>query len=911
MYNNTSFDIDGSFSFVMNDGVGQNNLRLILDNTSKMYVGIDDGALAESFTMTCTQGYTFYLDIDRDASLEIYGNTTMIHSGEQDMDIHLNENANGGSADGQLRIDGNWNITKDDGDAFEIHVHNQSNIDVGGDVIINTTAFDAGGGGYGILDIDGNGEMAVDGSLTWTFNSAQEENDLNIDLDNNGALYVGIDDGSLSKSFTINMLNGYDFDMDLDRDSKVEVYGDCNITSAAGSYLDIDLNANDNGTAEDGQLRIDGDFVITKSDGYRYRIRASNTSDIDVGGNFTYTGTNHKTGWWDDEAIRLNNNSTFDIDGEFTFLMNTDAQQNDLLIDLNGSSQFSLGSNATDNHTITMTDGDQMALRLDDAAIWNVYGNLNTVLANSNQPASLYLNSNSGSTAQLNITGNLDIDNNKNTDEFRLRLYATGSLLNVDGDIDLSSAATSNRIEIELSSSSKIEIGGDFLRTGGFGELDCNGTSTVEYNGTVGTQNFAQDAGAGTDYFDYHNVIINNSYGTTPQITMEGLATVHGGINFTDGVISSSKTNLLVIDNGASTTGASDESYVDGYVRKIGRNPSAEFTSTPEGYAFPIGAANNSGVNKYAPCYITRPSATTDQFDANFIHANSHFVGYDSTLKDMSIDHISKKEYWVIDRVNGTSTVFVTLSWDDLRSGGVTTVSDMTIAGWNGAVWKDLGNGLTSGNTTKGTVSSAGVVTAFGSFTLGSTSTNNPLPVELLSFEANLNKNKVDLKWITAAEVNNDYFTVERSLDARVWEETIIVNGAGNSNKTLMYFETDFFPITGISYYRLKQTDFDGEFLYSDIVTVKFETSEVVGGTLILYPNPVSVEGTKNVNVINRFNSEVVVVLKDIIGREIYSIKIDKGELIELPIKKGLPAGVYIVTALSGSEMYSQKLIIK
>jgi len=83
-----------------------------------------------------------------------------------------------------------------------------------------------------------------------------------------------------------------------------------------------------------------------------------------------------------------------------------------------------------------------------------------------------------------------------------------------------------------------------------------------------------------------------------------------------------------------------------------------------------------------------------------------------------------------------------------------------------------------------------------------------PLPITLVSFEAVVKDNTVQLTWITSSEINNDFFTMERSFDAKNWEELLIVNGAGNSNQFLSYMETDFNPLEGISYYRFKTNRF-------------------------------------------------------------------------------------------------------
>lgn len=188
-----------------------------------------------------------------------------------------------------------------------------------------------------------------------------------------------------------------------------------------------------------------------------------------------------------------------------------------------------------------------------------------------------------------------------------------------------------------------------------------------------------------------------------------------------------------------------------------------------------------------------------------------------------------------------------------------------------------------------------------------------PLPVELLTFEANANEEVVALKWITASEINNDYFAIERSLDAKNWEEVIVTIGAGNSNQINEYFETDYEPLGGISYYRLKQTDFDGKYAYSNIVPVKFEVNSLEG-KISLFPSPVEAGGVVNIEFEDIFESELLVVLRDIRGQEFYSmvvVDIEDGRLIGVPIDNEIPDGIYLITASSENQIYSQKLIIK
>jgi hypothetical protein len=122
-------------------------------------------------------------------------------------------------------------------------------------------------------------------------------------------------------------------------------------------------------------------------------------------------------------------------------------------------------------------------------------------------------------------------------------------------------------------------------------------------------------------------------------------------------------------------------------------------------------------------------------------------------------------------------------------------------------------------------------------FTLGTANIlTSPLPVELTNFEVRTVENRnVRADWRTETELNNDYFTLEKSENGSNWEIVQEISGAGTSSSPLFYTLVDNEPFRGISYYRLKQTDLNGQYTYSDIrsVLLDFETPGI-------YPNPAS-----------------------------------------------------------------------
>lgn len=147
--------------------------------------------------------------------------------------------------------------------------------------------------------------------------------------------------------------------------------------------------------------------------------------------------------------------------------------------------------------------------------------------------------------------------------------------------------------------------------------------------------------------------------------------------------------------------------------------------------------------------------------------------------------------------------------------------------------------------------------------------TNSSLPVDLLSFEAKGESDQVTLTWSTASELNNDYFEIERSVDRVHFEAIDRIYGAGNSNEVIDYQTADESPLWGTSYYRLKQTDFDGTFSYSEMVSIQRDL-DVESLRLNTYPNPAQ----------NHLNIQVAVPL----FKEVYTIEVFHVNGVRMPV---------------------------
>lgn len=271
---------------------------------------------------------------------------------------------------------------------------------------------------------------------------------------------------------------------------------------------------------------------------------------------------------------------------------------------------------------------------------------------------------------------------------------------------------------------------------------------------------------------------------------------------------------------------------------------------------------------------------------------------------------------WYLDITNASTNINTDIEFD-MSDGGIVgltlgVASDYVLlyrAGQTGN-WTELAvANSTPGDRVK---FNALDLTNDGYYTVGTKNwTVSPLPIELLNFSAITKDKKVEVNWTTASEVNNDFFTIEKTKDGINFETLSIVDGAGNSTTVKEYFETDNDPYEGISYYRLKQTDFNGNYSYSQLVPVNYYFGD---DGISIFPNPSNADELLTIDFTGLKDQNVLVVVRDIQGREFYSkvnLISENNQLVALDLEDRLASGVYIVIASSNNKIYSQKLIVK
>jgi hypothetical protein len=401
----------------------------------------------------------------------------------------------------------------------------------------------------------------------------------------------------------------------------------------------------------------------------------------------------------------------------------------------------------------------------------------------------------------------------------------------ITGNCSFSNKGTNNIYDADLTGTANKYIGNvAYYKTGSgiinvgigdFDEISQNLTLSSDAGITLGNIKFNGSSNGiveqlGNQPIGMSNIAIEKTGQGT--ITLNNPVSISNTAGFTSGYIISSQLNTLLFLDNSIQTGASDASFVAGPVRKTGNE---EFT-------FPIGMNNT-----YAPISITAPTLSTDAFTAQYFKANANNAGYDSTKHDLTLNHISQKEYWIIERISGTATPQLTLSWNTNRSGIVNEIPDLRVAHWNGTTWKDEGNGATTGTNEEGTIQSLGKISDFSPFTLSSASASNPLPANFLSFTATLLTNRsVLLQWKTAQENNNTRFEVERNTDGRKWIKIATLF----QQEPYQYKYTDNSVIDGIVYYRIKEVGINGNNIYSIIQRIILNND----AKLVVWPNPVA-----------------------------------------------------------------------
>jgi hypothetical protein len=494
----------------------------------------------------------------------------------------------------------------------------------------------------------------------------------------------------------------------------------------------------------------------------------------------------------------------------------------------------------------------------------------------------LGLNSYTGILGELRIQGVLGAALNQNTVEFKgsNQFVPNPNGLTISGYNNLLISGSGIK-----TLSSFLEITGNFSATSGFDA----GSGKVSFLGAG-----QQQIHSGNNSF-YNLTFNNTASGNNDIVLLDDLQAKHC-VSFTEGIVKSNATAVFVFSGDSAVCSAGNTiSFVDGPVLKTGT----------VSFVFPLGDVSGTDA-VWAPVGMNAPASFSSIRAQYFLGEPHDDAGnvIDAWSPWMmcnlpELNHVSGAEYWMVQTDNDHPAL--TLYWKDALRSGITNPTDIVAAHWNGSCWESMNNPddlpVIEGNA--GSITTTRAFTSYSPVTLGTRYNNNPLPVSLIDFRADCSPGGTHISWLTATETDNDYFTLEKSYDMQEWQSVSTVKGAGNSNELLSYEVIDEAAVEAVVYYRLRQTDYNGQYAYFGPLqsNCQHETSCTVN----VFPNPFSEILFADINQPS-FN-EACVSIFDMDGKLIHEQKIicEKGSKTQVNIMiPRMEDGMYALRLSSG-----------
>lgn len=796
---------------------------------------------------------------------------------------------------------------------------------------VGTSGISMSGGTFNPANIELSGDLTISGG-TFSHSSGKvvfKNNDFNTTITGNLTFndleFAPI--GSVSRSYTISAItvNGA---LTLSGESQLKI--NSGTLAAKGDINLLNYNTSTGGT---GTLLINGtvDQTLTQSGSANFPMGLSPSVEINKpsgnlilatdwllsGNNFTFTHTagsfggsgklvfilctvsqvagqainaNVDIGTTDYNAnptITIPTGETVNIIGDFAYAAigniiringGTLALQGNLNIQNSGNelSTAELLINGTGNQTVTATTTSGHG-KMPDLEINKPSGNL--ILATDWQIYNDFEHADGG----FSGSGKLIFRNNPSA----MLSQASGQML---PDVEFASALVS------IPSSETVTIGGDASFSGtssistGTLALQGNitllassgGNASILINGSN-----VQTISASNDFAFTNSIIEIDKSGGSFSLATNWL--LKREFKLTNGVVVLSDNDLSTYNHDGFFTGGGTSSYIltsgSGVLKQ--RLNSTNTTTSNSTKNFPVGYSSYNPIviqnNSTGSSFVTISARVEDQVLTN---------GNSGTA--VASDVVTRT--WHLDDATSTASSYVlTPNWTSSEEANGFDRNNCFVSHYTGSGWDDDNPGPATNSGGFFSISRANV-TSMSPFAVVN---GEALPIELIGFEARLEKKEVKLSWETASETNNEGFEIQRSTDGENWEEIGFVPGAGISTARNSYRFRDENPVSGINYYRLRQLDFDGGFSFSKVVSVESQFHQ-----LIVYPNPVidyiqviqhESEGDSSIEIYNQF------------GRLMFSKKLElETTMVDI---SALPKGTYLLKGKINNDISVKKLI--
>ncbi|MBE9468306.1 MAG: T9SS type A sorting domain-containing protein [Bacteroidetes bacterium] len=498
---------------------------------------------------------------------------------------------------------------------------------------------------------------------------------------------------------------------------------------------------------------------------------------------------------------------------------------------------------------------------------------------------------------QPEVLTNVQINKTNSTDKLTLNSSITvNNLTIINGDLDVS---TDNR---------KVTVKGDL-------DIQSNGIFTKRLGTVLFEGSLAQTISGTTDFYNFE---INK---TAEKLTLSNDLNISNNLNLNKGIISTGA-NSVCLSNilASSLIGGDDDCFVYGNLKR-------KIASNTDTYSFPVGLGTattdyyrlnfiNNNIEGVS-CLTTSAKAITEfgnNVDANLVTVQSNGNPYTNLVEgavwNISPDNspsggsygvnlyfgnqlasLTDNQFGVLKRSTGSTDY---KDWDSFYSSTTIPVDD--------AAGRTIADGYAQ-RTGFTSLCEYGIAT-----------TPFSLPIELINFNAQCNNNIITLSWATASEENNDYFTLEKSFDAQNFDVFTTVPAAGFSNSVLNYsaddnsFENNEYQII---YYRLKQTDYDGRFTYSDIIKVSCSSYDKESFEIKnFYVN--NSDKTIKFSVNSATDSKINIRLVDVYGRVLMKFKknVYSGINNICFTNSSLKSGIYFLEVNDNKKFVTKKIVL-
>ncbi|HEX5002799.1 MAG TPA: PKD domain-containing protein [Bacteroidia bacterium] len=374
------------------------------------------------------------------------------------------------------------------------------------------------------------------------------------------------------------------------------------------------------------------------------------------------------------------------------------------------------------------------------------------------------------------------------------------------------------------------------------GDWTNNSSSPAYINASPGTHQLlgAAQLITGTTPTRFNNLTLSG----TGIKTITLLTYVEGILALNDRELAT-QGNILHVTNtatGAITrTGGLNSTPVQGFVSSTGAGRLRRNTASTGTYLFPLGSSQG-GAPRFRPVALKPGTNAPHTYSARFVNNDPTIDGYSVFLKDPTLGIINNLWYQKINRDSGNADTDVTLYFD-ATADGIAPLPSLLMTQWgvNAPVqWRAISAVLITGAGSP--VLSSITKPAWNTFlteNFNLSPQSIPLPVELIDFRAECNKQQVVISWQTASEINSDYFMVEKSTDGQHFQLLQIVKGAGTTSMSSFYSVVDSAENgSGQMHYRLLQADYDGSVAALATIASNCHPSAANTGITGIFPNP-------------------------------------------------------------------------